>query len=121
MKKLRSLLAFVLVLVALGVPAFLLWKRGTPYQPPYQSPNGEYYVQKYANLSLSSLLPGMPGHGSDAVSGYIRVYDRNGDLINERFVSFIRDVEPLWSGNKVYLRGVADMDADPWILPGTSQ
>jgi len=51
----------------------------------------------------------------------MRVYDRNGDLMNERFVSFIRDVEPLWSGNKVYLRGVADTDADPWVLPGTSQ
>jgi hypothetical protein len=63
----------------------------------------------------------MPGQGSDAIDGYIRLYDKNGKLIDERFADFIRDVEPIWAGNKVYLMGVEEMDDDPWILPTTSE
>ena len=32
-------------------------------------------------------------------------------------IELIRDVRPIWAGNKVYLMGVEDMDDDPWILP----
>ena len=39
-------------------------------------------------------------------------------LIAERFRTFLRDVEPLWAGDKVYLKGVAAMDDDPWLLAG---
>ena len=104
--------------VVLGV---LLWKRGTPYQLPFRSPNGDYYVQKYSNSTLARLRPSMPGQGSDGVDGYIRLYDRNGKLLRERFEFFIRDVKPLWSEDKVYLRGVARMDAEPWVLPHSSE
>jgi hypothetical protein len=97
------------------------WKRGTPYQPAVWSPNGQYYVQKYSNLTLSKLWPVAPGHGSDSVDGYIRLYDKNGRMIHERFERFIRDVEPLWAGTRVYLRGVAAMDNDPWNLPSSAE
>lgn len=102
-----------------GMPilGFVLWKRGTPYQAPFWSPNGDFYVQKYSNPTLSGLRSAMPGQGSDAIDGYIRLYDRNGKLLGERFEFFIRDIDPLWAGNKVYLRGVPQMDAAPWILP----
>ena len=42
-------------------------------------------------------------------------------MIHERFERFIRDVEPLWAGIRVYLRGVAAMDNDPWILPSSAE
>jgi hypothetical protein len=113
-----SLLVVVVLLV--GVAAGVLWKRDTPYQAPYWSPNRQYYVQKYARSSRLP-LPTLPGQGSDAVDGYIRLYDNKGTLIHERSESFIRDIEPLWSGNKVYLRGVTEMDNNPWILPSSSQ
>lgn len=55
------------------------------------------------------------------IDGYIRIFDKDGNLLNERFVYFIRDVKPVWSGNKVYLMGVDEMDDDPWILPTSAE
>ena len=122
MKKYRKLvLTFVLLLFVIGAASFFFWKKGTPYQQPYWSPNGQYYVQKYSNLTLSRFVSTMPGQGSDTINGYIRLYDKNGRLIHERFAVFIRDVEPIWAGNKVYLMGVEAMDDDPWILPTSSE
>jgi hypothetical protein len=63
----------------------------------------------------------MPGQGGDAIDGYIRLYDSRGTLIHERFETFIRDIEPLWAGERVYLMGVKEMDDKPWILPTTSE
>ena len=122
MRKYRKLLlTFVLLLCVIATASFFLWKKGTPYQQPYWSPNGQYYVQKYSNLTLSRFVSTMPGQGSDTINGYIRLYDKNGKLIHERFAVFIRDVEPMWAGNKVYLMGVEAMDDDPWILPTSSE
>jgi len=122
MRKYRKLLlTFVLLLCVIATASFFLWKKGTPYQQPYWSPNGQYYVQKYSNLTLSRFVSTMPGQGSDTINGYIRLYDKNGKLIHERFAVFIRDVEPMWAGNKVYLMGVEEMDDDPWILPTSSE
>ena len=122
MKKYRKLvLTFVLLLFVIGAASFFFWKKGTPYQQPYWSPNGQYYVQKYSNVTLSRFVSTMPGQGSDTINGYIRLYDKHGKLIHERFAVFIRDVRPLWAGNKVYLMGVEEMDNDPWILPTTSE
>ena len=117
----KLLLTSALLACVAGATLFFFWKKGTPYQPPYWSPNGQYFVQKYSNVTLSRFVPTMPGQGSDAIDGYIRLYDKNGKLIHERFADFIRDVEPIWAGNKVYLMGVEDMDNDPWILPTTSE
>ncbi len=117
--KRKFVIIAALVLVA-GVLGFFWWKRGTPYQERCWSPNGQYYVQKYSNVSPSGLI-GSPGHGSDAIDGYIRLYDKNGKLLHERFQTFIRDIKPAWAGNKVYLIGVAEMDTNPWILPGASE
>lgn len=63
----------------------------------------------------------MPGQGSDSIDGYIRLYDRNGNPVHERFEIFIRDIKPLWAGEKVYLMGVKEMDDNPWILPANSE
>ena|SRR5215831_5925208 len=117
MSRLKKILAVVLLAAALSVWGFFAWKRGTPYQSPYWSPNGAFYVQKYSNPSPFSSVTATPGQGSDSIGGYIRLYDRAGKMLHERYVPFSRDVEPLWSGNRVFLRGVAAMDNDPWILP----
>lgn len=116
LRRLALLLAAAIVLVA----AFLFWRGGAPYQSASWSPNGRYYIQKYSNFSISSFFPGA-GRGSDSIDGYIRLYDKDGVLIHERFAYFIRDIEPVWAGNKVYLKGVAELDNDPWILPGASE
>jgi len=121
MRRHRKLFALALLLASIGFLGFYLWRRGTPYQRRYWSPNKQYYVQKYSNVTLSGLSGRGPGQGSDAIDGYIRLYDKNGKLIHERFEVFIRDIEPLWVGNRVYLRGVAQMDEHPWILPSSSE
>jgi hypothetical protein len=122
LKKYRKLLlTFAIVLFGFGAASFFFWKKGTPYQQPYWSPNGQYYVQKYSNLTLSRFVSTMPGQGSDAIDGYIRLFDKNGKLLHERFAYFIRDVRPIWAGNKVYLMGVENMDNDPWILSTSSE
>jgi hypothetical protein len=117
----KLLLTLALLLFVIGAASFFFWKKGRPYQQPFWSPNGQYYVQKYSNTTLSGFVPTMPGQGSDAIDVYIRLYDKNGKLIHERFAHFIRDVKPIWAGNKIYLMGVAEMDNDPWILPTTSE
>ena len=113
--------ALLLLLVLFGVTGFLWWKRGVPYQDRVYSPNGRYYVQKYSNLTPNQFIGAMPGQGSDAVDGYIRLYAANGTLLHERFETFIREIKPSWVGRKVYLLGVAAMDNDPWILPTSSE
>jgi hypothetical protein len=120
-KRYRRLIAVGALVCLAMVIGFLVWKQGTPYQQPYWSPNHEYYVQKYSNLMPSRFIPGMPGHGSDAIGGYIRLYDKDGKLLDERLQGFIRDIEPQWSGNKVYLKGIPEMDNHPWKLPSSSE
>ena len=122
MRRLKKILLLTVpVFVGAGLLLVFFWKQGTPYQQPYWSPNGKYYVQKYSNLTLSRVPPAMPGQGSDAIDGYIRLYDTDGRLLHERFGRFIRDVKPVWAGNKVYLMGIEEMDNDPWLLPNSSE
>jgi hypothetical protein len=42
---------------------------------------------------------------------------RSGHLLEQRFVSRSRYVHAIWSGRKVYLMGVPEMDHAPSILP----
>ena len=122
MKRYQKIFVFLAVLLfGVGTFCYFVWKKGTPYQTAFWSPNNQYYVQKYSNLTPSRFIPAMPGQGSDTIDGYVRLFDKNGKLIDEVFVTFIRDVEPVWVGNKVYLTGVAEMDDNPWILPASSE
>src|SRR5690242_18072198 len=122
MKRYQKILLLTICLLVCAVTiSYFVWKPGTLYQSPFWSPNKQYYVQKYSNLTFSKFIPVAPGQGSDMIDGYVRLFDKDGRLLNERFVFFIRDVEPVWSGQKVYLNGVAEMDNDPWILPTSSE
>lgn len=109
----------VLLLGALA--AFWAWHRGEPYGAPQVSPNGRFFVQKYSNLTWSRFIPGMPGHGSDGIDGYIRLYDRDGHLLHEWFQTFLRDVEPVWSGDRLYLMGMEDRRDLPYRLPRSAE
>ena len=110
-----------LLLLVVGAGGYLWWRQGTPYQDRVYSPNGQYYVQKYSNLTPGRFIGVMPGQGSDTIDGYIRLYTANGTLVHERFETFIRDIKPVWVERKVYLLGIAAMDNDPWILPTPSE
>lgn len=119
-KRQKTLLTFAFLLCLSGAAGFFFWKRGTPFRQPYWSPNGQYYVQRYANWTPSSLYHAMPGQGSDAADGYIRLYDKSGKLIKERFATSIEYFnEPLWVGNQVYISMIAEHE--PWILPTSSE
>lgn len=114
----RKVTAIVLSAVLIAVSAvygIYCWAEGEPYQERFVSPNREYYVQKFV-VSLP-----FPGQGSDTASGFIRLFTKDGRMLKQRRQSFLRDIKPVWSQEKVYLIGVAEMDNDPWILPGSSE
>lgn len=113
----RTRMTVAMLCLAALLPGYLSWKRGTLYGPPEYSPNRRYYVQKYHNVSLSSLVPAMPGGGSDAFDGYVRCYDRDGQLLHERFQTYLNGVDVQWAGDKVYLGGSEYNDSHPWQLP----
>lgn len=105
----RLLLVLGLASIVVASVGFAVWKRGTPYGDPYWSPSGWHYVQKYSNVTVSTFLPAMPGQGSDGIDGYIRLFDRDGRLLEERFRTFLRDVEPRWTRDSVYFLGDGDI------------
>lgn len=114
-------LMILVVVVVLGVSGYLRWKEGVLYQGRFYSPNYAYYVQKYTNPTFRRLTGAMPGQSSDMVDGYIRLFAADGTLLQERFETFIRDIEPVWADSAVYLRGVEEMDNAPWLLPTSSE
>ena len=115
----KILLIAVGLLVCAGMILFIVWKRGAPYQTPDWSPNREYYVQKYHNLTLSSFTPAMPGNGSDNIDGYIRIFDKNGNCLYEKFYTYLVGKEVRWYKNQVYVMGSDDDEI--WTLPSNSE
>jgi hypothetical protein len=116
-RRLALLAGLVLLASVAGAVAFTFWRQGRPYGAAEFSPNGRYYVQKYANWTPRSQWPVGPGQGSDRLSGYVRLFSRSGELLQERFVPHSRDVRPVWSGRTVYLLGVPALENEPWTLP----
>ena len=117
----RTLLRLVLLTAigGAGYLGFLSWKAGTPFGDRKWSPNRHYYVQTYNNWKFSSLWFAMPGQGSDGLGGYVRLFDQHDHLLAERFVSFSRDVEPIWDDRQVFLLDGVDEDP-PWPLPDSA-
>ena len=77
-------------------------------------------MQKYRVFNVVQ-MPTMPGQGSDAIDGYIRIHDKNGKIIHERFYKFIRDTEAIWSGNKVILMSGGATEDNVLILPSSAE
>jgi len=116
----KILLCAVCLLVCAGMASYFLWKRGTPYSSPDWSPNGQYYIQRYRVVTISGFIPSTPGNGSDNIEGYVRLFDKEGNCLEEVFISYlVREMRPVWHGNKVY--AVSELDDKPWILPSSSE
>lgn len=47
----------------------------------------------------------MPGNGSGSIDGFIRLYDSNGNLLNEHFTKYLLGVEPTWLDDSLWLMG----------------
>ena len=65
-------------------------------------------MQKYSNFTLSGLSVASVGGGSDMIDGYIRIFDSGDKLLHEEFHTFIRDVEPAWDEDSVFILGCDD-------------
>jgi hypothetical protein len=87
---------------------YWIWHGGSPYQDRYYSPNGRFYMQKYSNFTLSRLSAASVGGGSDMIDGFIRIFDSKDKLVHEEFHTFIRDIEPAWDTNSVFILGCDD-------------
>lgn len=124
MKKYQTAAAALVILFLLGIGAvyYFVWKPGKPYGDPFWSPNRQYYLQKFSNLTVSRFQPAMPGQGSDAIEGYIRLFDKDGNLLDEIFITYLaRDIKPVWAEKKIYIIGVSELDDAPWILPSSAE
>ncbi|MEB3212845.1 MAG: hypothetical protein VKL39_15940 [Leptolyngbyaceae bacterium] len=104
MRTLKVSLMGLVVISSLGVLGFQHWKKGSPFQEPIWSPNGEYYLQRYDNLTLDRLIPAFPGGGgSDRVNGYVRLFKKDGTLVQESFVYFNREIQWAWLDDEVHI------------------
>lgn len=116
----KILLLFCCLLFCAGAASYFVLKRGTSYSSPFWSPNGQYYIQRYQVLTISGFTPSMPGSGSDNIEGYVRLFDKNGNCLEEIFISYLaREMHIVWDENKVY--PVSELDDAPWILPSSSE
>jgi hypothetical protein len=112
MNSLRRVIAILVGVAVLG-GCYWLWHRGSPYQDRMYSPDANYYLQKYSVPTLSRISMAAPGGGSNMIDGYIRIFDSQDRLVYEKFYPFIRDIEPTWDDDKVFLLGCG---GDPVIV-----
>lgn len=121
MKHVRRRIAALALLVCVlsSVALFRLWKRGTPWGEREWSPNGEYYIQRFANWTPAAYFPRPPGDGP-SYDGYVRLYTRRGRLLYESYQPHNRYVEAGWSGREAYLLLGLGM-VGPWRLPSPAE
>ena len=121
MKRIRRPIAGVALLAcSLGFLAlFMRWKQGTPWGEREWSPDRRFYVQRYANGSVSSYLPRPPGDGP-LHDGYVRLFTREGRLLREAYYRDNRYVLPAWSGDTLWLETGSGTDG-PWPLPAHAE
>ncbi len=85
-----------------GLGLLYLCRWGVPLGDPDWSPNRQYYVRHYGTLTTRIFEMRPPGDG--AVSdGYVRVYDRHGRLLHERYYRDNLDMRPAWYGRTLWL------------------
>lgn len=117
------LTAFTCMVICMVMVGCELSQKEELYQERFWSPNRQYYMQKYRTFSILP-VPSMPGQGSDSVDGYIRIHDKDGKVIHERYYTFIRDTEAIWVRNEVILMGggvTHSENEDGLILPTAAE
>lgn len=72
----------------------------------FMSPDKQYRIELF---SYDNILPVMPGSSAGDEAGYIRLYNKDNELLNEKEIEMVQLVETInWSGDKVSIKLVAD-------------
>lgn len=104
----KKILLLLMILTALLVMVLLVQKPVSQVKR-FQSPFTNHYLILYR---YNSILPIVPGSSSD-LSGFICLYDGNGDLLKKKDVEMLQLVNDVkWTNEKVLIKFVAD-----WSLP----
>jgi hypothetical protein len=115
----RLVLAGACLVCLAGLWLAYLWRWGLPAGDPEWSPNRQFYVQHYQNLTPRMFEVRPPGDG--AVSdGYVRVYDRRRGLLWERYYRNNLDMQPTWSGRTLWLSAGIGRE-DSVALPASAE
>jgi hypothetical protein len=110
----------VLLVAVMGIGVFQYWKRGRAYGEPDWSPNRQFYIRRYVNWTPAMYMMRPPGDGG-TYDGYVRLFDRRGRLLHERYYQSNSYVQSVWSGREVWLMAGVDEDDGPWTLPASSE
>ena len=96
----------LLVLVAFFLYFGTAWFLEQEYRS-FPSPDGRYRVVVSREIMLPSVMPGQSGDSP----GTVRLYDHNGNLLQEAKVEMVQLVDRVdWESRKVVVKFVADWD-----------
>ena len=99
------ILAFTLVIAAIGFYPYIQKTCCSQIHQTHQSPNANYTIKVYSVSSpLSFHLPGSSGDRG----GFIRLFDVNGNVLQEQDIDMIQNVSDItWEDNYVDIKLIA--------------
>lgn len=101
-----TVIALPLLTIFVG---YKVWYSGSAYGEREYDESRQYYFQCYSTIGPSAFRMSMPGGGgSDSVDGFIRLYDSNGNLLNEYFTVYLPGIKPTWLDDSLWLMGTSD-------------
>ena len=72
----------------------------------FMSPDKNYRIELFA---YDSIFTAMPGSSAGDEAGYIRLYNKDNELLNEKEIEMLQLVETVdWSDNHVSIKLIAD-------------
>ena len=76
----------------------------------FTSPDKSYRVELFA---YQQVLPAMPGSSAGDETGYIRLYNKDNHLLNEKEIEMVQLVETVdWSDDRVSIKLIADWELE---------
>ena len=93
---------FAIVMFTLLVTVILPKATASKWGERKYSPDNEFYIEYYSVFTFKSLLPVTPGNGSDNIDGYIRLYNKNEELLKEVYMDFLMGSEVRIDNEDVY-------------------
>lgn len=110
-----TVIALPILTVLVG---YKVWHSGSAYGEREYDESGQYYFQRYSTIGPSEFRMSMPGGGgSDSIDGFIRLYDSNGNLLNEYFTVYLLGIQPTWLDDSLWLMGTSDEISWPLKAP----